>query len=97
MSKFNYFQNITVDVADFPATPQSDFNFVSIGFSFLNTGANTIQYSFNGVDVHGDLNPANLSKQQIFESRLECKVWFRYVGGSSTVRVESWGSHGRTR
>lgn len=92
MSKWNFFEAVTVDVAVFPDTPQVNFEFLSQGFSFLNRGANVIEYSFDGSTVHGDLDPGDASAGLTFDSRVESKVWFRYVGGSSVVRVEAWGS-----
>jgi len=90
MSKWNYFDEVTVDVAVFPSAPQVNFEFLSQGFSFLNTGANIVEYSFDGDIVHGNLNPSDASAGLVFDNRVESKVWFRYVGGASTVRVEAW-------
>ena len=90
MSEWNYFEVITVDSASFPDTPQVNFDFLSQGFALLNRGANVVEYSFDGSTVHGDLNPSDTSKDMIFDYRTESKIWFRYSGGSSTVRVEAW-------
>ena len=90
MSEWNYFGVITVDSASFPDTPQVDFGFLSQGFALLNRGATIIEYSFDGDTVHGDLNPADSSVSMSFDYRTESKIWFRYSGSSSTVRVEAW-------
>jgi len=95
MSRYNYFSVIAVNTAAFPIDAQAHFGFVSDGFTFLNRGAGVIEYSFDGVNAHGDLNPADLSKSVIFSGRVEDRVWFRITGGASTVRVESWGTWGR--
>lgn len=95
MSKFNYFNEISVDGYDFPTTPQVNFGFISQGIALLNRGSHTIQYSFgdgNGT-VHGDLNPGDSSKGIIFDERFESKIFFRAVDGYGTVRVEAWGSN----
>lgn len=91
MSKYNYFNEVLVDGYSFPATPQVDFGFTSQGFGFINRGTYVIEYSFNGVDLHGDLDPSDSSYAPMFDNRFESKVFFRAVGGFSTVRVEAWG------
>lgn len=90
MSKFNYFQVIAADGYAFPDEPQAVFGFNSQGFMFLNRGTHVVQYSFDGSTVHGDLNPADVSKGMSFDNRCECKVWFRGLDGYGTVRVEAW-------
>lgn len=96
MSKWNYFEVITVGSSSFPATPQVNFEFLSQGFALLNRGSNTIEYSFDGTNVHGDLNPSDASAGMTFDHRVESKIWFRYSGGTSTVRVEAWGGWGNS-
>jgi len=91
MSRFNYFTNLLVDGYAFPDTPQVNLGFNSQGIAFLNKSSiYTIQYSFNGTTIHGDLDPADESKGIIFDHRIESKIWFRAVGGYATVRVEAW-------
>ena len=91
MSNFNYFENLLVDGYAFPENPQINFRFNSQGIALLNkNNVYTIQYSFNGTTVHGDLDPADESKGIIFDNRVESKMWFRAVDGYATVRVEAW-------
>lgn len=94
MSRYNYFEVVTVDGYAFPAEPQAIFGFNSQGFAFLNRGSATVEYSFDGATTHGDLNPADASKDRVFDTRTECKVWFRTTGAPSPVRVEAWGGWG---
>lgn len=89
-SKWNYFNLLSVDGYSFPDTPQIDFNFISQGFSFLNRGSKILQYSFDGSTIHGDLNPNDASAGLTFDSRSECKVWFKGSDGYGIVRVEAW-------
>jgi len=96
MSKWNYFNEVTVDGYDFPTQPQANFHFNSQGFSLLNRGSYTIEYSFDGTTLHGDLDPTDESKGLTFDFRVENKVWFRAVGGYSIVRVEAWGGYGNS-
>lgn len=90
-TKYNFFDNILVDGYNFPTTPQAVFPFNSQGFTFLNRGLHTVQYSFDGVRIHGDLNPNDASQGLAFDARSECKVFFRGIDGYASVRVEAWG------
>lgn len=90
MSKYNYFSVISVDGYDFPTSPQVNFDFISQGFLFLNRGDHTIEYSFDGTNLHGDLNPSDASSGLVFDDRFENKVWFRALDGYADVRVEAW-------
>lgn len=95
MSKYNYFDVITVDGYDFPTIPQAKFRLISSGISLINRGSYTIEYSFDGETVHGDLNPADESVAMLFSNRVESVMWFRAVDGYGPVRVEAWGEWGR--
>jgi hypothetical protein len=90
MSKFNYFGVVTADGYAFPDEPQAIFGFNSQAFTFLNRGIHTVEYSFDGSTVHGDLNPADASNGLSFDNRVECKAWFRGADGYGAVRVEAW-------
>ena len=97
MSRYNYFNNLTVDGYAFPATPQVNFDFISDGITFLNRDTTaTFQYSFDGTNIHGDLVPNTPVAGVTFDNRVESKVWFRGVDGYGIVRVEAWGGWGRT-
>jgi hypothetical protein len=97
MSRFNFFDVINVDGYDFPATPQVRFGFLSQSISFLNRSDYVIEYSFDGTNIHGDLNPNDSSSGLVFDGRVESKVWFRALDGYGTCRVEAWGMWGSTR
>jgi len=77
--------------ANFPVNPQFNWGFLSQGISLLNlTGADTVDYSFDGVTVHGRLGPlGSPDNGMVFDIRYERKVWFR-VPVDSTIRVEVW-------
>ena len=96
MSKYNHFEVITVNSSTFSLNQSVAFGFISAGFSLLNRGTRIIEYSFDGVTVHGDLNPADSSNYLVFENRTESRIWFRVQTGIATdVRVEAWGGWGR--
>ena len=90
MSRWNFFEVVSVDGYDFPDTAQVSFGFNSQAFSLLNRGSYVVEYSFDGETVHGDLDPSDASKGLAFDARVECRIWFRSVLGYSTVRVEAW-------
>jgi hypothetical protein len=90
MSKNSYFKVVTVDGYAFPTDPQAVFDFNSQGFAFLNRGPYTVEYSFDGSTLHGDLKASDVSKDRVFNSRCECKTWFRAKDGYGDVRVEAW-------
>lgn len=95
MSKWNYFQELSVNVSDFPDTPQINFHFLSEGFSFLNKADRVVEYSFDGSTLHGNSDPTDNSVFLSFDDRVECKVWFRMGDdgyGSGLVRIEAWAS-----
>lgn len=90
MSGYRFFRSFTVGDTSFPTDPQVRFRFNSSGFSLINRGSTVIEYSFNGTDVHGDLNPSDDSASMQFEGRIESVIWFR-AASSSVIRVEAWG------
>lgn len=96
MSRYNYFRNQTVDGYAFPSTPQITFGFLSRGFSVVNLSTtSTLQYSFDGYRLHGDLVPGSAYASLVFDNRLEDKMWWRGLDGYGVVRVEAWGEWGR--
>jgi len=96
MNKWNYFDTITVTETSFPVSPQANFHFHSMGFSFTITTSGTIEYSFDGINIHGNLDGSSSTlNERFFDNRLANKVWFKVSSGSEDVRVESWGSIGR--
>lgn len=97
MSRFNYFRNVVVDGYAFPTNPQVSFNFLSDGLSLLNRDATaTLEYSFDGYNLHGDLIPSTSAAGVVFDNRIESRIWLRGQNGLGTVRVEAWGGWGRT-
>ena len=93
---FNHFEKIEVSAADFADTADVVITFPTQTVSFLleeNSGA--IEYSFNGNDLHGDMDALQASKGLTFDNRVVCPIWFRVRSGSTgplTVRIEAWGT-----
>lgn len=96
----NYFKKLTVTrtvFGDLNDGYRQDalFPFTTQGLMFLNEDTmNIVEFSFNGFDVHGELNPTLPSRGLSFDSMAVSKVWFRIKSGSSgpvTVDVMAWG------
>jgi hypothetical protein len=89
-TKFNYYEIISVTTSSFPTEPQVSFGFNSTGIILLNRGDAIVEYSFDGINLHGDLNPNDATVGVAFDNRSECKVFFRSVSTPQSVRVEAW-------
>lgn len=88
-TNFNFFKKLTVTASNFDGY-QSD---ITIPFStytvtfFLESGS-SVQYSFDGVNVHGDMTSGQASATLTFQNRVISRAWFK---GTGTVRIEAWG------
>lgn len=89
MNEYNYFRSFTVSDTTFPTNPQVDFTFHAEGFSLINRGSTVIEYSFDGTNTHGDLNPSDSSVSMQYANRPVSKIWFR-ASSNSVIRVEGW-------
>ena len=91
---FHKFQRVTVDGYVFdPDGADVVFNFRSsqLSFSLVFEGTGTIEYSFNGNTVHGDMTAGTPTAAMFFDNRPVFAIWFRLVSGTGgTVRVEGW-------
>jgi hypothetical protein len=98
----NFFQKTAVSVSTFNTDCDVLIPFTTQGFQFVNLGTTStqvVEYSFNGNDLHGELNPATGSATQsiMFNPRVACKIWFRIQSGSTgpvTVSVQAWATVG---
>lgn len=97
---FNYFQKFAVMATTFGGEsidgyqPDAILTFSTQSVMFLNLGTGTVEYSFNGTTVHGELNSANPSAGMVFDNRIISMIWFRVQSGSSgpiEVSVRAWG------
>ena len=88
---FNYYKKLTVSSGTF--TSNSDviitFPTYTVNFSLESTGV--VQYSFNGTDIHGEMDSTKSSKDLSFQNRQVTKIWFKLISGAGTVRIEAWG------
>lgn len=100
---FNFFRLVTVQTSTFGGQSDSGtqpdiiITFSTKGLMFINYGSgatNTIEYSFNGTTVHGELVPGTDSASLSFDNRVASLVWFRLKQGSSgsvVLHVQAWG------
>ena len=90
---FNFFQNLTVTAAIGAFNTNADIiiTFPTYTVTFMVTTGATLQYSFNGNTVHGDMSGAAGAPNNIliFQNRVISKIWFR---GTGPVRVEAWAT-----
>lgn len=84
-------KDLSVTVAAFPTNSQFNWGFWSQGIVLVNvSGGSTVEYSFDGVTVHGKLGVTGAPDNgKVFDDRHERSVWFR-APAASTVRVEVW-------
>jgi|SRR5271166_3978285 len=99
---YNFFQKIAVSATTFGGSsidgyqPDTICPFTTQTVMFVNLGSGTVEYSFNGNTVHGELNSANVNTVALtFQNRVISKIWFRVQTGSSgtiNVSVQAWAS-----
>lgn len=88
---FNFYRKLTVANSNFntDADVWITFPTYTVNFSLESTGV--VQYSFNGTDIHGEMDSTKSSKDLSFQNRPVCKIWFKLISGTGTVRIEAWG------
>ena len=99
---FNFYQIVSVNTSTFGGgstdgyQPDIVITFPTRNVTFISYGSttnNTVEYSFNGNTVHGDLKPTTPSASLEFDNRTVTTVWFRLKAGSSgpvDIRIEAW-------
>lgn len=88
---FNYFEKLVITDTSFPTEPQAVIRFRGPQhLSFILETGSTVEYSFNGNTLHGDMTASTPSATLDFLMRTNKKIWFRVPSGSATVRVEAW-------
>lgn len=61
--------------------------FVASGIKIRNDSANEIEFSFDGVNVHGVVLG---NSEENFEKRYERNIWLRSAAGGDAYRVFAW-------
>jgi hypothetical protein len=101
---FNFFNKIEVNWSQFGAPdgytvedgygPDLIIPFSTQTVMFINEGAGTVEYSFNGNTIHGELDSTKASAALSFDNRVISTIWFRIKSGSSgpiNISVHAWG------
>lgn len=57
------------------------------GIRIANTGAHTVEFSFDGTNVHGAVAAG---KEAVYQYRFEAGIAIRGAGGTGTFTVEAW-------
>ena len=102
---FNFFQKINVTAVNFgdaspDGSPDMIISFPIEGMIMINeasSGSTTsvVEFSFNGLTVHGELDSSLPSRTLTFYHRMQNLVWFRVKSGSSgpvTISVNAWAT-----
>lgn len=91
---YNFFNKITVVATTFNTACDVLITFPTqtVTLFLEGTGAQRIEYSFNGNTVHGDMTIGQASASLTFENRVISKIWFQAVSGEPVVRIEAWGT-----
>jgi hypothetical protein len=90
---FNFYQKIAVTASGSFSTNCDiviPFSTQQLNLSLESTGV--IEYSFNGNNIHGQMDSTKNSANLQFPDRVVSKIWFRLVSGTGTVRVEAWAT-----
>jgi len=99
---FNFFKKIAVSSTTFGVgtdgyQPDTIITFPTVNggiiFNTEGSSTNTVEYSFNGYDVAGELVPSTNRATLTFYHRNVSKIFFRVKSGSAgpiTVSVEAW-------
>jgi len=91
----NFFQLITISNTEFPDDSSVKINIKDQQcVSLVNYGSATVEYSFNGNILHGDLRPDTPTEGVIFDNRRVDQIWLRSpTGVACEIRVEAWAKH----
>ena len=80
-----FYQRVIADVGTF--SKEYSFGFVAFGITIVNDANATIEFSFDGEGVDGEL----LKFEGItFDKRNVDRVWVRAASGSRSVRIWAW-------
>jgi len=87
----NHWERLTINSGSFPAYAQVGFKFKGEPKDIILTieSGGPIQYSFTGVNVHGELIAATDRSQLVFRRRPATGIWFK---GTGVVTIEAWAS-----
>lgn len=86
---FNYFKRFSVTNTSFPTEPQVIITFRGPQRLIFTIETGTVEYSFNGNTLHGDLVGGTERGKMEFITRPNKKIWFR-ASSSVEITVEAY-------
>lgn len=90
MSQYHYFLKPTVTNTSFANSTYYYFGFVTSGIKLYLESGGPVQYSFDGVNVDGDMTTGQSSATLNLDNISESGIYLRVTSGSAVVRVEAW-------
>lgn len=89
MTSFNYYKEVVSASGSFPAvgSPQVIINFRGVNSLILVCTSGSVEYSFDGINVHGAMSSTGNDKLLDFGPRVGKTI---YVRGTGTVRVHAY-------
>lgn len=96
---YNFFQKVSVTSTTFGVvdgyTPDVFITFPTQSIMMLNEGTGVVEFSFNGGNLHGELDSTKASAGLTFDNRVVSKIFLRIKSGSSgpiVVSLYAWGT-----
>jgi len=86
-----FFEKFLVSSGSFNVTPDLTINIIdNESLLFINEGTGAVEISFDGIEVHSELNPATGTNSLIANYPSVNKIWLRLKSGAaSVVRVQN--------
>lgn len=84
---YNFYTKITVSNVNFNTNCDKLIKIPTTSVTFQLESGTRVEYSFNGLTVHGDMTSGKTSASLNFLNRTVSKIWFR---GDGYVRIEAW-------
>lgn len=86
-----FFEKVLVSSNSFSTNPDIIINIIdNESLLFINEGTGAVEISFNGTDVHSELNPSSGTNSLIANYPSVNKIWLRLKSGAaSTVRIQN--------
>ena len=96
---WNFYERLSVVATTFGGDstdgyqPDMFITFTTQGVMLTNEGTGVVEYSFNGNNLHGELDSTKVTNALTFDNRVVSKIWFRLKSGTAgpvTVSVAAW-------
>lgn len=94
-SNGNFFKKFSVSSFSFNKTADATISFVTNGVMFAVESTGIVEVSFDGVNVHLELDSSKITAGQTFDNRKVQSIWLRAKTGSIspiTISINAWGN-----